>query len=94
VGTECGSIWYVNWQEHSSVRLVTTNPSNITAVEFSTDGDKFLTCAEDGSLRLWLTEDREQILQFQVVDQVSHVTHDESFVSRVIHDANNVSCDS
>ncbi|KAF6029854.1 WDR90 [Bugula neritina] len=69
VGTECGSIWYVNWQEHSSVRLVTTNPSNITAVEFSTDGDKFLTCAEDGSLRLWLTEDREQILQFQVVDQ-------------------------
>ena len=30
----------------------------------------FASCADDGSLRVWSVKDREQTLQFQVVDQV------------------------
>ena len=70
VGTDCGTVWYVNWPEHSCVRLVSTNPTDITSIQFSDDGSKFVTCAEDGSLRLWTVDDREQVLQFQVLEQV------------------------
>ena len=71
MGTDNGSVWYVNWQEHSSIRLVTSSPASINAVEFDADSKKFVTCADDGSLRVWLLEDREQILQFHVPEQVS-----------------------
>jgi len=70
VGTDAGTLWYVNWPEHSSVRLISTNPSTINAIEFSDTG-KFVSCADDGSLRLWCLEEREQVLQFQVLEQVS-----------------------
>ena len=35
------------------------------------DEDQFFaTCSDDGSLRVWSVEDREQTLQFQVIEQV------------------------
>ena len=32
--------------------------------------DYMATCSEDGSLRVWTVRDREQTLQFQVLEQV------------------------
>lgn len=69
VGTNIGTLWYVNWTDQSTVCLVTTNPTDILAVEFSGD-DRFVTCANDGSLRLWSLADREQVMQLQVPNQV------------------------
>jgi WD40 repeat protein len=34
------------------------------------DDKYFATCSDDGSLRVWTTDELEQTLQFQVMDQV------------------------
>lgn len=35
------------------------------------DAEFFASCSDDGSLRVWSVNDREQTLQFQVMEQVS-----------------------
>ncbi|XP_035694518.1 WD repeat-containing protein 90-like [Branchiostoma floridae] len=68
VGTTGGTLWYINWVERTNIRLVSGHGSKINSLGFSND-DYFATCGEDGSLHVWSVQDREQTLQFQVVDQ-------------------------
>ena len=65
VATSKNTLWYVNWQEENSVRLVSTHTgriNNVCCIE-----DRFLaTVSEDGSLNIWSLSDRERIVQFEV----------------------------
>ncbi|XP_013393033.1 WD repeat-containing protein 90-like [Lingula anatina] len=68
VGTETGTLWYINWTERTSIRLVTGHMTKVNGLAFAND-DLFATCGDDGSLRMWSVHDREQTLQFQVMEQ-------------------------
>ena len=46
----------------------------VNAVEMVTD-NLLASCSDDGSVRVWSVNQREQTLQFQVVDQVSFTIH-------------------
>ncbi|XP_046861047.1 WD repeat-containing protein 90-like [Xenia sp. Carnegie-2017] len=70
VGTVGGTLWYINWTERTSIRLVSSHTEKINSLVASGPDDKFFaTCSDDGSLRVWTSDDLEQTLQFQVVDQ-------------------------
>jgi hypothetical protein len=65
VATNKNTIWYVNWKEESSVRLVTSHMDKINQICFF--NDKFLsTVSNDGSLNIWSITDRERLIQFEV----------------------------
>ncbi|XP_074646351.1 WD repeat-containing protein 90-like [Tubulanus polymorphus] len=68
VGTSSGTLWYVNWPERSTMRLVSGHGNKVTDIAMC-ESPFFATCADDGSLRVWSIDDREQILQFQVQNQ-------------------------
>ncbi|EDO36826.1 predicted protein, partial [Nematostella vectensis] len=69
VGTASGTLWYINWSERTSIRLVSGHAEQITNIVFSGSDDKyFATCAKDGVLHLWTTDNLEH-MQFQVVGQ-------------------------
>ena len=70
VGTEAGTLWYVNWTERASIRLVSGHPDRINALALCEDLGYLATCSQDGSLRVWSVNEREQTLQFQVMEQV------------------------
>lgn len=68
VGTTSGTLWYLNWAERASIRLVSGHNNKVNAVALC--DDNFLaSCSNDGSLRVWSINDREQTLQFQVQEQ-------------------------
>ncbi|XP_064594375.1 WD repeat-containing protein 90-like isoform X2 [Liolophura sinensis] len=70
VGTSSGTLWYINWSERTSIRLVSGHSKQVNGVGMSVAcPNHFVTCADDGSLRVWSVADREQVLQFQVTDQ-------------------------
>uniref|UniRef100_A0A3Q2C7Z4 WD repeat-containing protein 90 n=1 Tax=Cyprinodon variegatus TaxID=28743 RepID=A0A3Q2C7Z4_CYPVA len=69
VGTTAGTLWYINWSDNSSIRLVSGHRSKVNDVVFSCDESHFATCSEDGSVRVWSTSSYELVVQFQVIDQ-------------------------
>uniref|UniRef100_A0A3Q2NPU8 WD repeat-containing protein 90 n=1 Tax=Fundulus heteroclitus TaxID=8078 RepID=A0A3Q2NPU8_FUNHE len=69
VGTAAGTLWYINWSDNSSIRLVSGHRSKVSDVVFSGDERHFATCSEDGSVRVWSTSSYELVVQFQVINQ-------------------------
>jgi WD40 repeat protein len=79
VATNKGTLWYVNWLDSSKIRLVNTHSSRITSI--SNINDKLVsTCGEDGTIRIWSLDDREQIAQFEVKSAVSQEFETASFL--------------
>ncbi len=67
--TDSGTIWYVNWSEDTSVRLVSTHGKKINDICYI--NEKYLsTVSDDGSLCIWSLTDRERIVQFEVKTSV------------------------
>ncbi|XP_040923164.1 WD repeat-containing protein 90 [Toxotes jaculatrix] len=69
VGTTAGTLWYINWSDNSSIRLVSGHKTKVNDVVFSSDESHFATCSEDGSLRIWSVPNNELVVQFQVLNQ-------------------------
>uniref|UniRef100_A0A8D3CUB4 WD repeat domain 90 n=1 Tax=Scophthalmus maximus TaxID=52904 RepID=A0A8D3CUB4_SCOMX len=69
VGTTAGTLWYINWSDNSSIRLVSGHKTKVNDVVFSSDENHFATCSEDGSVRVWSAPSNELVVQFQVLNQ-------------------------
>ncbi|GLD57492.1 WD repeat-containing protein 90 [Lates japonicus] len=69
VGTTAGTLWYINWSDNSSIRLVSGHKTKVNDVVFSSDESHFATCSEDGSVRVWAAPGNELVVQFQVLNQ-------------------------
>uniref|UniRef100_A0AAV2LAF6 WDR90 4th beta-propeller domain-containing protein n=1 Tax=Knipowitschia caucasica TaxID=637954 RepID=A0AAV2LAF6_KNICA len=69
IGTTAGTLWYINWSENSSIRLVSGHRAEVNDVVFSPDEEYFASCSEDGSVRVWATRSTELLVQFQVLNQ-------------------------
>uniref|UniRef100_A0A4W3J426 WD repeat domain 90 n=1 Tax=Callorhinchus milii TaxID=7868 RepID=A0A4W3J426_CALMI len=69
VGTTAGTLWYINWAENTSIRLISGHRNQVNEVIFSPNEGHFATCAEDGSLRVWVMQSTELVVQFQVLNQ-------------------------
>ncbi|XP_063077510.1 WD repeat-containing protein 90 [Engraulis encrasicolus] len=69
VGSTAGTLWYTNWMENTSIRLINGHKSKVNAVLFSPDESRFATCGQDGSLRVWALPSNELLVQFQVLNQ-------------------------
>ncbi|KAF3704531.1 WD repeat-containing protein 90 [Channa argus] len=69
VGTTAGTLWYINWSDNSSIRLVSGHRTKVNNVVFSYDESHFATCSEDGSVRVWSAPSNELVVQFQVLNQ-------------------------
>ncbi len=65
VATMKNTLWYVNWKEEQSVRLVSSHTGKINSL--CCIDDRFLSsCSDDGSLNVWNLSDRERLVQFEV----------------------------
>uniref|UniRef100_A0A8C6J029 WD repeat domain 90 n=1 Tax=Melopsittacus undulatus TaxID=13146 RepID=A0A8C6J029_MELUD len=69
VGTTAGTLWYINWMENTSIRLISGHKNKVTEVCFSPDETHCATCGEDGSVRIWSLGSMELVVQFQVLNQ-------------------------
>uniref|UniRef100_A0A4W5Q8V9 WD repeat-containing protein 90 n=1 Tax=Hucho hucho TaxID=62062 RepID=A0A4W5Q8V9_9TELE len=69
VGTTAGTLWYINWVDNTSIRLISGHKSKVNDVVFSPDERHFATCGEDGSVRVWSAPSNELVVQFQVLNQ-------------------------
>ncbi|XP_039416096.1 WD repeat-containing protein 90 isoform X3 [Corvus cornix cornix] len=69
VGTTAGTLWYINWVESTSIRLISGHKNKVTEVCFSPDESHCATCGEDGSVRIWALGSTELVVQFQVLNQ-------------------------
>uniref|UniRef100_A0A8C7HMN6 WD repeat-containing protein 90 n=1 Tax=Oncorhynchus kisutch TaxID=8019 RepID=A0A8C7HMN6_ONCKI len=69
VGTMAGTLWYINWVDNTSIRLISGHKSRVNDVVFSPDESHFATCGEDGSVRVWTAPNNELVVQFQVLNQ-------------------------
>ncbi|XP_032358084.1 WD repeat-containing protein 90 isoform X2 [Etheostoma spectabile] len=69
VGTTAGTVWYINWPDNSSIRLISGHKTKVNDVVFSSDERHFATCSEDGSVRVWSAPSNELVVQFQVLNQ-------------------------
>ncbi|XP_057682899.1 WD repeat-containing protein 90 isoform X2 [Corythoichthys intestinalis] len=69
VGTTTGTLWYIDWLENSSIRLVSGHKNKVNDLAFQPDESHFATCSEDGSLRVWSIPSNELVVQFQVLNQ-------------------------
>ncbi|XP_049615382.1 WD repeat-containing protein 90 isoform X4 [Syngnathus scovelli] len=69
VGTTMGTLWYVDWSDNSSIRLVSGHNDKVNDLAFQADESHFATCSQDGSLRVWTSPTNELVVQFQVLNQ-------------------------
>ncbi|KAM3859558.1 LOW QUALITY PROTEIN: WD repeat-containing protein 90 [Diretmus argenteus] len=69
VGTTAGTLWYINWKDNSSIRLVSGHKTKVNGVVFSSDESHFASCGEDGSVRVWSASSNELVVQFQVLNR-------------------------
>ncbi|XP_051927362.1 WD repeat-containing protein 90 [Hippocampus zosterae] len=69
VGTTMGTLWYIDWLDTSSIRLVSGHKSKVNDLAFQADESHFATCSEDGSVRVWSSPSNELVVQFQVLNQ-------------------------
>ncbi|CAF0967584.1 unnamed protein product [Brachionus calyciflorus] len=65
LGTNKNTLWYVNWKEESSIRLVSSHSSKINQL-LSLDDNYLSSVSDDGSLNIWSVTDRERVVQFEV----------------------------
>ncbi|KAL8597433.1 hypothetical protein ACOMHN_050931 [Nucella lapillus] len=68
VGTSCGTLWYINWLERTSIRLISGHSKQVTGISMA-PGGLMATSSTDGSVRVWVLRNKEQALQFQVKGQ-------------------------
>ncbi|TSL82524.1 WD repeat-containing protein 90 [Bagarius yarrelli] len=69
VGTTAGTLWYINWTDNTSIRLISGHKSKVNSVVCSPDEHHFVTCGADGSVRVWALPSNELLVQFQVLNQ-------------------------
>lgn len=69
VGTTAGTLWYINWRDNTSIRLISGHKSKVNGVVCSPDEHHFVTCGADGSVRVWALPSNELLVQFQVLNQ-------------------------
>ncbi|XP_053327870.1 WD repeat-containing protein 90 [Spea bombifrons] len=69
VGTTAGTLWYINWVENTSIRLISGHRNKVTDVAVGPGENHCATCGEDGSVRVWSLHSFELLLQFQVLNQ-------------------------
>ncbi|KAF7708050.1 hypothetical protein HF521_017107 [Silurus meridionalis] len=69
VGTTAGTLWYINWTDNTSIRLISGHTSKVNGVVCSPDEHHFVTCGADGSVRVWALPSNELLVQFQVLNQ-------------------------
>ncbi|KAI3365641.1 hypothetical protein L3Q82_010722 [Scortum barcoo] len=69
VGTTAGTLWYINWSDNTSIRLVSGHKTKVNGVVCCSDETHFATCSEDGSVRVWSAPSNELVVQFQVLNQ-------------------------
>lgn len=69
VGTTAGTLWYINWADSTSIRLISGHKSKVNGVVCSPDEKHFVTCGQDGSVRVWALQSHELLVQFQVLNQ-------------------------
>ncbi|XP_029431995.1 WD repeat-containing protein 90 isoform X2 [Rhinatrema bivittatum] len=69
VGTTAGTLWYINWAENTSIRLISGHKNKVNDVAFSPRESHCATCGEDGSVRVWMLASMELVVQFQVLNQ-------------------------
>uniref|UniRef100_A0A8C5QWB5 WD repeat-containing protein 90 n=1 Tax=Leptobrachium leishanense TaxID=445787 RepID=A0A8C5QWB5_9ANUR len=69
VGTTAGTLWYINWVENTSIRLISGHRNKVTDLAVSPGESHCATCGEDGSVRIWSLHNCELLLQFQVLNQ-------------------------
>nr|XP_046233487.1 WD repeat-containing protein 90 isoform X2 [Scatophagus argus] len=69
IGTTAGTLWYINWSDNSSIRLVSGHKTKVNDVVMCSDEKHFATCSEDGSVRVWSFPSNELVVQFQVLNQ-------------------------
>uniref|UniRef100_A0A8C7HKE2 WD repeat-containing protein 90 n=1 Tax=Oncorhynchus kisutch TaxID=8019 RepID=A0A8C7HKE2_ONCKI len=68
VGTMAGTLWYINWVDNTSIRLISGHKSRVQYRVFANESH-FATCGEDGSVRVWTAPNNELVVQFQVLNQ-------------------------
>ena len=76
VATTKNTLWYVDWREQTSARLVSTHMAKINSIRCleATGEPKYLsTVSDDGSLNIWSVANRERLLQFEVKSPVSRL---------------------
>uniref|UniRef100_F6WAH4 WD repeat-containing protein 90 n=1 Tax=Xenopus tropicalis TaxID=8364 RepID=F6WAH4_XENTR len=69
VGTTAGTLWYINWVENTSIRLISGHRNKVMDLAVAHGESHCATCGEDGSLRIWSLQSCELLLQFQVLNQ-------------------------
>ncbi|KAG9465767.1 hypothetical protein GDO78_017755 [Eleutherodactylus coqui] len=69
VGTTAGTLWYINWVENTSIRLISGHRNKVTGLVVGPGETHCATCGEDGSVRVWSLHSCELLLQFQVLNQ-------------------------
>ncbi|XP_075422310.1 WD repeat-containing protein 90 isoform X3 [Ascaphus truei] len=69
VGTTAGTLWYINWVENTSIRLISGHRNKVTDLAVGPGESHCATCGEDGSVRVWSLHSCELLLQFQVLNQ-------------------------
>ena len=70
VGTSDCLIWYINWLERNTVRLVSANNSDITCTKFCGHESIAVGCS-DGGVKLFSTTDNELLVHFKTRKPVS-----------------------
>jgi WD40 repeat protein len=63
VATHKGTIWYINWLESATIRIVSGHVKEITSLYADS---VIVTSAKDGTIRVWDETDQEQKMQFIV----------------------------
>ncbi|XP_053132932.1 WD repeat-containing protein 90 [Hemicordylus capensis] len=69
VGTTAGTLWYINWADNTSIRLISGHKNKVNEVAFSPEESHCATCGDDGSVRVWSLASMELVVQFQVLNQ-------------------------
>uniref|UniRef100_H2ZR20 CFA20 domain-containing protein n=1 Tax=Ciona savignyi TaxID=51511 RepID=H2ZR20_CIOSA len=72
LGTTNSSVWYVDWRDGSTIRLVAGHKHKVCNVSIFTRFDKnghFATCTDGGVVRLWSEDTLEVAAQFKVADE-------------------------
>ena len=65
VGSSSGLAWYINWPERNKLKLVGGHSAEVTTTAFSTDSTHFASASRDGTVVVWNTLSKEQLVVFR-----------------------------